>query len=344
MILLAGGAGFIGSHIAVELLNAGKEIIIADNFANSHPNVLKAIKTITEKDFVFSNINITNISALRKLFQQYSIESVIHLANLKSIRNSLKYPLKYYSNNLNTTLALLHVMQLFNVKRIIFSSSATVYGIPQKCPITENAPVSGNLSPYGRSKYYTEQIMRDWANTNLDSSVVILRYFNPIGAHESGLIGELPKGTPDNLMPYLTQTAAGIRHKFMVFGNDYPTPDGTCIRDYIHVVDLAKGHLASLQYAMNHEGVSIFNLGSGIGYSVLEVLSAFEKNTGIKINYEFTKRRPGDIPECYASTSKANTFLNWRAEKTLDNMCRDAWRWQQQCINSKTRFFDGECL
>lgn len=333
-VLLTGGAGFIGSHTAIELIKADYDIVIADNFSNSNSSVINRIENITGRHILAYNIDIMDMHKLDELFSRSSIDAVIHFAGYKAVGESVNKPLMYYRNNLGTTLALLEMMNKHDLKNFIFSSSATVYGTPSRVPITEDDPVGKCLNPYGRTKYFIEQILADIASADPEMSVVLLRYFNPIGAHESGLIGELPSGMPDNLMPYITQTAAGIREKLSVYGNDYPTKDGTGVRDYVHVVDLAKGHVAALKFACSHKGIEVFNLGTGKGYSVLEVIKAFEKATGIAVPYQFAPRRHGDVAECYASTEKAEKALGWKAEKSIEDMCRDAWRWQQHCTRT----------
>lgn len=327
-ILLTGGAGFIGSHTAVELLNAGYEVIIADDFSNCTPDVIDRIEAIAGKKPPCYAVDVANRDALEKIFEQNHIDAVIHFAGFKAVGESVQKPLKYYRNNLDTTLTLLEVMASHGVKKIVFSSSATVYGVPERVPITEDMPTSCS-NPYGWTKWMIEQILRDASAADKTLSVVLLRYFNPIGAHESGLIGEMPQGIPNNLMPYVAGVAAGTLEKLHVFGDDYPTPDGTGVRDYIHVVDLAKGHLAALEYADKHDGTEVFNLGTGRGYSVLEIVKAFERANDVQVPYEIDARRPGDVAECYADTAKAKSMLHWEAEKDLETMCRDAWRWQK---------------
>ena len=328
-ILLTGGTGFIGSHTAVELLNTGHDIIIVDNLSNSEASVVDRIGTITGKRPIFYGVDVADKAAMENIFSDHQIDAVIHFAGYKAVGESVQIPVAYYRNNLDTTLTLLEVMQERHCKRFIFSSSATVYGTSDKVPFTENAWELGCTNPYGWTKYMIEQILKDAAVADPELSVVLLRYFNPIGAHESGLIGEKPNGIPNNLMPYITQVAAGIRNHLSVFGDDYPTHDGTGVRDYIHVVDLAKGHVAAYDYSKKNTGCEIFNLGTGVGYSVLDIVNAFEEANGVKIPYEITSRRAGDIATCYASTEKARDVLGWRAEKTLLDMCRDSWRWQQ---------------
>ncbi len=326
-ILIAGGAGFIGSHTAVEFLNAGKEIIIVDNFCNSKPCVLDRIKEITGKDFKFYEADLCDEAALDKIFAENKIESAIHFAGLKAVGESVEKPIMYYENNLLSTLVLCRTMAKYGAKRIVFSSSATVYGKPESVPISENFPLS-TTNPYGETKLMIERILKDiWVADN-EWSVAVLRYFNPIGAHKSGRIGEDPKGIPNNLLPYITQVASGKRECLSVFGNDYNTHDGTGVRDYIHVVDLAKAHLAAIEYADKNTGVEYFNVGTGVGYSVLDIVNAYEKATGIKINYKIAPRRPGDIDECYANPEKAYKVLGWKAEYDIEDMCRDANNWQ----------------
>ena len=328
-ILLTGGTGFIGSHTAVELLRGGDQVVIADNLSNSDASVVSRLEQITGIRPVFYYADVAVPAALEVVFSRHDIDAVIHFAGYKSVGESVREPVKYYHNNLDTVLTLLDVMEQHQVKCIIFSSSATVYGLKNKAPFSEDMPTGGCTNPYGWTKYMIEQIMADAARADPELSVVLLRYFNPIGAHESGLIGELPNGMPNNLLPYITQTAAGIRERLNVYGNDYPTRDGTGVRDYIHVVDLARGHVAALQYAKKHTGTEAFNLGSCTGYSVLEIVAAFEKATGIHIPYTIAPRRPGDIAESYACSEKAEHILGWKAQKSIEDMCRDAWRWQK---------------
>lgn len=327
-ILVTGGAGYIGSHTCVELLNAGHEIIIVDNFYNSKPEVLNRIRKITSKDFKFYEVDLLNEDKLTQVFKTHVIDAVIHFAGLKAVGESVEKPGLYYHNNITGTLNLLKVMKTFNVNQLVFSSSATVYGMNNPVPFTEDMPTSAT-NPYGRSKLMIEKILMDFTVANPKLSITLLRYFNPIGAHESGLIGEDPSGIPNNLMPYITQVAIGKREKLSVFGDDYDTPDGTGVRDYIHVVDLALGHLKALDYLNNHTGVEAINLGTGIGYSVLDVVKAFKKASGRDIPYEITNRRPGDIGSCYAEVSKAKRLLQWETRKDLDDMCADSWRWQK---------------
>lgn len=330
-VLLTGGAGFIGSHVAVELIGAGYDTVIADDFSNSSPDVITNLYKITGKRIPCYEINAADSAAMKRLFDENRIDAVIHCAGFKAVGESVAEPIKYYRNNIDTTLTVLEQMKAHGCEVIVFSSSATVYGSLNPVPFTEEMSAGNCTNPYGKTKYFIEEILKDAANADKLLSTVLLRYFNPIGAHESGLIGEKPNGIPNNLMPYITQTAAGIRETLSVFGNDYPTPDGTGVRDYIHIVDLARGHIAALKYALEHKGCEIFNLGTGRGTSVLELIHAFERSTGVKIPYRITGRRAGDIAECYAATEKAERILNWRAEKSLNDMCIDSWRWQQNC-------------
>ena len=328
-ILLTGGTGYIGSHTAVELLNNGHEVILVDDLSNSRSSVVDRLETITGKRPVFYQADVTDRAAMDRIFSAHPMEAVLHFAGFKAVGESVQKPVAYYRNNIDATLTLLEVMAKYGVKRMIFSSSATVYGQSEEVPFSEDAPCPGCTNPYGRSKHMIEQILRDAAAADHEMSVVLLRYFNPIGAHASGMIGEKPNGIPNNLMPYVTQVAAGVLDRLRVFGNDYPTHDGTGVRDYIHVVDLAKGHMAALTYSMAHTGCEAINLGTGVGYSVLDLVKAFEAANGVAIPYEIAPRRAGDIATCYAATEKAARLLHWRAEKSLEDMCRDAWRWQQ---------------
>lgn len=328
-ILLTGGTGYIGSHTAVELMQHGYRVILADDCSNSAPDVVDRIEKIVGQRPVFFHADITDRTAMEKIFSAYQLDAVIHFAGYKSIGESVRTPIPYYRNNIDSTLTLLEVMAAHNVTCFVFSSSATVYGAEAPIPYREDAVTGGCTNPYGWTKYMIEQILRDAANANGALSVMLLRYFNPIGAHESGLIGERPAGVPNNLLPYITQVAAGQLKELSVFGNDYPTPDGTGVRDYIHIVDLAKGHMASLDYALGHTGVEAVNLGTGRGYSVLEVLRTFERVNQVSVPYRIVGRRAGDLPVCYADTEKAEKLLHWHAEKSLENMCRDSWRWQQ---------------
>lgn len=325
-ILLPGGAGFIGSHTAVELLKAGKEIIILDDFSNSTPKALEAIKKITGKDFKFYEMDYANREKLEKVFEENKIEAVLNFAGFKAVGESVQKPIEYYTNNISGALVLLDVMRKHGCKKFVFSSSATVYGDPEVIPITENCKVGGTTNPYGTTKLFIEQILKDIYISDNTWDICILRYFNPVGAHESGLIGEEPKGIPNNLMPYVVRVAAGILPELSVFGNDYDTPDGTGVRDYIHVVDLAKGHVKALEKLdKEKEGLFIYNLGTGTGYSVLDMVKAFEETTGKAVKYKIAPRRPGDIATCYADPTKAKEELGWTAEKTLKDMCQDSW-------------------
>lgn len=327
-ILLPGGAGYIGSHTAIELLNAGEEIIIIDNFANSNKKSLEAIKEITGKDFKFCELNYLDEEKLDKVFEENKIDVVMNFAGFKSVGESVKNPIEYYKNNISGALTLLETMKKHNVKKFIFSSSATVYGDPEKVPITEDSKTGGTTNPYGTTKYYIEQILKDIYNSDPTWDICILRYFNPVGAHKSGLIGEEPRGIPNNLMPYIVRVAAGELKELSVFGNDYNTKDGTGVRDFIHVVDLAKGHVAALNKLKKEgKGLFIYNLGTGKGYSVLDMVKSFEKATNQKVPYKITPRRPGDIAECYADPKKAKEELGWEATKTLEDMCRDSWNY-----------------
>lgn len=330
-ILLTGGTGYIGSHAAVELLQAGRDVVIADDLSNSEAGVADRIAEIAGRAPVFYRADVSDPAALERIFGAHDISAVMHFAGFKAVGESVEKPTAYYRNNLDTVLTLLEAMDRHGCKTFIFSSSATVYGEHNPIPYTEDMPVGGCTSPYGWSKLMIEQILRDAAAADGEKRVVLLRYFNPIGAHPSGLIGEKPNGIPNNLMPYITQVAAGVREKLSVFGDDYPTRDGTGVRDYIHVVDLARGHLAALDYAESHRGTEVFNLGTGVGYSVLEVVHAFEQANGLTLPYAVAPRRPGDLPEFFADASKAARLLGWRAERSLGEMCRDSWRWQQSC-------------
>ena len=327
-ILLPGGAGFIGSHTAVELLNKGKDIVIIDNFSNSNPKVLDAIKKITGKDFKFYEMDYSDKDKLEKVFNENKIEAVLNFAGYKAVGESVQKPIEYYMNNISGCLILLDVMRKYGVKKFIFSSSATVYGEPERIPLTEECKTGGTTNPYGTTKLFIEQILKDIYKSDNTWDICILRYFNPVGAHESGLIGEEPKGIPNNLMPYVVRVANGELKELSVFGNDYDTPDGTGVRDYIHVVDLAKGHLKALEKLEKEgQGLYIYNLGTGTGYSVLDMVKAFEKATGKKVPYKIAPRREGDIAACYADPTKAQEELGWKAEKTLDDMCRDSWNY-----------------
>lgn len=329
-ILVTGGTGFIGSHTVVELLNAGYDVVIADNLYNSKALVVDRIETITGKRPKFYEIDVADKAKLTELFDAEHIDAVIHFAGYKAVGESTRKPIEYYTNNLMTTLVLADVMRDHGCKQFVFSSSATVYGDPAFVPITEDCPLGETTNPYGTTKAMQERILTDIWKSDPEWKIMLLRYFNPIGAHESGLIGEDPKGIPNNLLPYISQVALGKLEKLHVFGNDYDTPDGTGVRDYIHVVDLAKGHVKAIEGFEKLDGVNIFNLGTGIGYSVLDILHAFEKACGKELPYVIDARRPGDIATCYSDPSKAKTVLGWIAEKNLDDMCRDAWNWQTQ--------------
>lgn len=332
-VLVTGGAGFIGSHTSVELLNAGYDIIILDNFVNSKPESLKRIKELTGKDFKFYQADIRDEEAMTKVFAENKIDAVIHFAGLKSVPQSVKEPLNYYDNNIAGTVCLCRVMDKVGCKKLVFSSSATVYGSKNPSPLREDMPTGGTTNPYGTTKYFIEQILQDLCISDSEWGVSILRYFNPIGAHKSGRIGEDPNGIPGNLMPYITQVAIGKLECLNVCGNDYPTPDGTGVRDYIHVVDLAIGHIKALDRLLKVKGCEVYNLGTGKGYSVLDVVKAFEKASGIKINYRIAPRRAGDVACCYADATKAKEVLGWQAQYDIDDMCADSWRWQSQNPN-----------
>ena len=319
-VLLTGGAGYIGSHTCVEMINAGYDTVIADNFDNSSEKVIDRIETITGKRPKLYRLDVADREAVDKMFQKESFDAVVHFAGLKAVGESVRIPVRYYRNNIDTTLTLLEVMKERGVHNFVFSSSATVYGVPETVPLVEGMPTSCT-NPYGWTKYMNEQILTDACVADDQLSVVLLRYFNPIGAHPSGLIGENPNGIPNNLMPYITQVAVGKLERLGVFGDDYPTPDGTGVRDYIHVVDLAKGHLKALEYAADHKGSEIFNLGTGNGYSVLDIVNTFSHVNDLEIPY--------DIAECYADPKKANEILGWKAELGLEEMCRDSWNWQK---------------
>lgn len=323
-VLVTGGTGFIGSHTVVELLEAGEDVIVVDNFFNSKPGVINAIQDITGKGFGFYEGDAADKELLRKIFRENFIEEVIHFAGYKAVGESCEKPLMYYRNNLDTAVSVLEVMEEFGCRRFVFSSSATVYGIPEKVPVTEDFPLSA-INPYGSTKLMIENMCRELCQADDRWSIALLRYFNPIGAHESGKIGEDPNGIPNNLMPIILKVASGKSLNLSVFGNDYPTPDGTCIRDYIHVVDLAKGHLAAIESVRKNKGAIAYNLGTGKGYSVLEIINAFEKANGVTIPYVIAGRRAGDAAECFSNPSKANKELNWIAERGIEQMCRDAW-------------------
>jgi len=331
-ILVTGGAGYIGSHAVVELLNEGYDVVVADNLSNSKEESLRRVEKITGKKAKFYNYDLCDIEKVREIFRKEKIECVMHFAGLKAVGESVQIPLKYYQNNIVCTLNLIEVMKESGVKNFIFSSSATVYGVPERVPIREDFPLDAT-NPYGRTKLFIEYILKDIYQSDKEFNIILLRYFNPIGAHESGLIGEDPNGIPNNLMPYITQVAVGKLKKLRIFGNDYPTPDGTGVRDYIHVVDLVKGHVAALRKIEQNPGLKVYNLGTGKGYSVLEVVKAFSKANNIDIPYEFVERRPGDVAINYADPSLAREELGWEAKYGIEEMCRDSWRWQKQNPN-----------
>ncbi|KQL58798.1 MULTISPECIES: UDP-glucose 4-epimerase GalE [Bacillaceae] len=326
-ILVTGGAGYIGSHTCVELLQAGYDVIVVDNLANSREETLREVEAISGKSLTYYPTNLLDANGLDQIFDNHTIDAVIHFAGLKAVGESVEKPLHYYETNLLSTIQLCKAMERHGVYKLVFSSSATVYGIPEQVPVRENAPIQA-LNPYGRTKIMIEEILGDLAATDEKWSISLLRYFNPIGAHKSGKIGEEPSGIPNNLMPYITQVAVGIREELSVFGDDYPTEDGTCIRDYIHVVDLALGHLKALEKLEDTSGANAYNLGTGNGYSVLEVVTAFEEASGKTIPKKIVERRPGDAPVTYADASKAERELEWKAERGLGEMCEDSWRWQ----------------
>ena len=332
-ILVTGGAGYIGSHTCIILLEQGHDVVIVDNLCNSKRVAVDRVEELSGKKVTFYECDVCDMEKMREIFSKEHIDAVIHFAGLKAVGESVSIPLRYYQNNLESTLTLLQVMQEHHVHNFVFSSSATVYGDPATVPIREDFPLSAT-NPYGSTKLMIERILSDCAHTDPEFNPILLRYFNPVGAHESGKLGEDPNGIPNNLVPYIAQTAVGKREKVHVFGNDYPTPDGTGVRDYIHVVDLAKGHAAALQlFEKEHCGLRIYNLGTGTGYSVLEMIKAFSKAAGKEIPYVIEGRRPGDIPVCYADCTKAYEELGWKAEKNLDDMCADAWRWQRMNPN-----------
>ncbi|HOO80474.1 MAG TPA: UDP-glucose 4-epimerase GalE [Lachnospiraceae bacterium] len=332
-ILVTGGSGYIGSHTVVELLNSGYEVVVLDNLVNSSKESLRRVEEITGKKVQFYQADIRNREALEDVFTKESIDCCIHFAGLKAVGESVQLPWEYYENNITGTLCLLDVMRKHGVKNIIFSSSATVYGDPDQVPVTEQSPVKKCTNPYGTTKAMLEQILTDIQLADPEWNVVLLRYFNPIGAHKSGRIGENPNGIPNNLMPYITQVAVGRREKLGVFGNDYDTPDGTGVRDYIHVMDLARGHVKALNKIKDQSGLTIYNLGTGVGCSVLELVHSFEEATGIQIPYEIQPRRAGDIATNYADASKAERELGWKAQENIHTMCEDSWRWQKNNPN-----------
>ena len=329
-VLVTGGAGYIGSHTCLELLELGCDVVVIDNLCNANPQSLQRVQELSGKTLSFYEGDVRDEALLRKIFAENAIDCVIHFAGLKAVGESVAKPLAYFDNNLNSTLALTKVMGEVGVKNLIFSSSATVYTAGNEMPLKETSPTGGCTNPYGWTKYMTEQILQALCVADPDWSVCLLRYFNPIGAHESGRIGEDPRGIPNNLMPFITQVAVGRREKLSVFGNDYDTPDGTGVRDYIHVVDLAKGHVAAVAYTCANTGCEVFNLGTGTGYSVLEMVHTFQTVNGVSVPYQITDRRPGDIATCYADPAKSREKLLWSAEKTLADMCRDSWNWQSK--------------
>jgi len=331
-ILVTGGAGYIGSHTVLELLEAGYDVVIADDFVNSKPAAVERIRSLAKSPFTFVRCDLTDAAATEELFSRFAFDAVIHFAGLKAVGESVQKPLEYYRNNLVSTLNLLFSMRKHDVSQLVFSSSATVYGDPASVPIREDFPLSAT-NPYGRTKLMIEDMLRDLAAATPSMRICLLRYFNPVGAHPSGSIGEDPNGIPNNLMPYIAQVAVGKLPRLLVFGSDYPTPDGTGVRDYIHVVDLAKGHVSALKKLERSEGIHTYNLGTGVGYSVLDVLHAFEKACGKTLPYEITARRAGDVAACYADPEKAARELGWRAEFGIERMCADAWRWQSQNPN-----------
>ncbi len=325
-VLVTGGAGYIGSHTCIELLNAGEDIIVIDNFYNSKPQAISLIKEITGRDFAFYENDCCDEAALDKIFSENFITEVIHFAGYKAVGESCMNPVMYYENNIGSTVALLKVMKKYGCKKLVFSSSATVYGIPKKVPVTEKSPLSA-INPYGSTKLMIENMLRELYASDNEWSIALLRYFNPIGAHESGRIGEDPNGIPNNLMPLILRAATGKMATLSVFGNDYPTPDGTCVRDYIHVVDLALGHVAAIRSVREKTGCPAYNLGTGKGYSVLEIINAFEKVNGVKIPYVIAARRPGDAAECYSNPALAKKELGWSAQRGIEQMCRDCWNY-----------------
>lgn len=330
-VLLTGGAGYIGSHTIVEMCRAGADVVVVDNFVNSSPKVIARVEEITGRRIPLYTADVADEAAMDKLFAAEKIDAVVHFAGLKAVGESVRKPLEYYANNLDSTLSLLRAMRRAGVHKLIFSSSATVYGTPEKCPIVEDMPTGNCSNPYGWTKFMIEQILKDYCHADPEMQVILLRYFNPVGAHPSGRIGESPNGIPNNLMPYITQVAIGKLKELSVYGNDYPTPDGTGVRDYIHVVDLARGHVAALSY--DKPGVAIFNLGTGVGYSVLDMVNTFSRVNGVPVPYRITSRRPGDIAACYADPSKAAEELGWHAEYGLEDMVRDSWHWQSENPN-----------
>ncbi|MBE6555190.1 MAG: UDP-glucose 4-epimerase GalE [Ruminococcaceae bacterium] len=330
-VLLTGGAGYIGSHTIVEMHEAGHDVVVVDNFFNSSPKSVERVEKIIGKRVPLYEADVADEAAMDRIFAAEQVDAVVHFAGYKAVGESVRKPLEYYANNIDSTLSLLRSMKKAGVKKLIFSSSATVYGTPDKCPITEDSPTGHCSNPYGWTKYMIEQILRDYCVSDSDMQVILLRYFNPVGAHKSGMIGEMPNGIPNNLMPYITQVAVGKLKELSVFGSDYPTHDGTGVRDYIHVVDLARGHVAALNY--REKGAAVFNLGTGTGYSVLDMVKTFSRVNGVPVAYRITDRRPGDIATCYADPAKAKAELGWEAEHTLEDMVRDSWNWQSKNPN-----------
>ncbi|MBS9442715.1 UDP-glucose 4-epimerase GalE [Photorhabdus heterorhabditis] len=331
--LITGGAGYIGSHTVLVLLERGADVVVIDNLCNSSPESLRRVEKLTGKSVKFYQGDVLDLNLLNKIFQENKIDTVIHFAGLKAVGESTRKPLEYYQNNVTGTLVLLQAMRANGVYQLIFSSSATVYGDPEFVPLTENAKVGGTTNPYGTSKLMVEQVLKDFAAAEPSFKITSLRYFNPVGAHPSGMIGEDPNGIPNNLLPYITQVAIGRLECLSVYGNDYPTKDGTGVRDYIHVMDLAEGHIAAIDYLDKQPSYEVFNLGTGTGYSVLELLHAFEKAAGKKIPHKITNRRPGDIAECWSDPSKAHEILGWQATRNIDDMMRDSWNWQMNNPN-----------
>ncbi len=329
-VLVTGGAGYIGSHTCLELLESGHQVVVIDNLCNSNPESLNRVQELTGKSLEFYEGDVRDEGLLRKIFAEHAVDCVIHFAGLKAVGESVAMPWEYYDNNLNSTLVLTKVMKEMGVKKLIFSSSATVYTADNEMPLKETSRTGNCTNPYGWTKFMTEQILSGMAHADKEWSIVLLRYFNPIGAHESGRIGEDPRGIPNNLMPYITQVAVGRRDHLSVFGDDYDTPDGTGVRDYIHVVGLGKGHVASVSYAVAHRGCEVFNLGTGVGYSVLDMVHTFIDVNRVPVPYEIVERRPGDIATCYADPAKSAENLGWKAEKSLADMCRDSWNWQSK--------------
>lgn len=330
-VLLTGGAGYIGSHTVVEMCAAGHDVVVIDDFSNSSPRAMARVEELVGKKIPLYEADVADEAVLGRIFAEHQIDAVVHFAGLKAVGESVRMPLAYYQNNIGSTLALLRAMKRAGVNRFIFSSSATVYGTPERCPITEESKTGNCSNPYGWTKFMIEQILTDYAKAEPEMQVVLLRYFNPVGAHASGRIGEMPSGTPNNLMPYITQVAVGKLPQLSIFGNDYPTHDGTGVRDYIHVVDLARGHVAALNY--EGKGTTVFNLGTGTGYSVLDMVNTFARVNNVALPYRIAERRPGDIAECYADPTKAREVLGWEATLTLEDMVRDSWRWQSNNPN-----------